>query len=92
MACTCKIAEGSSFWSHLSVNQIVCFKKELREDLDDTEDFQLSTDQSKHRFARVSGKDIEDTIQNKKSTAWAMTVFVLDVAFENISKNWNWTT
>ena len=29
VACTCKMAEGSSFWSHLSASQIACFKKGL---------------------------------------------------------------
>ena len=48
VACTCKMAEGSSFWSHLSASQIACFKKILQDYLDDAEDFQLITDQSKN--------------------------------------------
>ena len=44
------------FWSHLSASQIACFKKGLQEDLNDTEDFQLSTDQSQNQFAYVLGR------------------------------------
>ena len=54
---------------------------ESSQDLDDAEDFQLSSDENRERFERTTDRDIEKAIDERvpkktcQTTKWAVSVF-----------------